>query len=392
MTQTPKSDDFPTALIRQLGELFGETGEPRLALAPGRVNLIGEHTDYNDGWALPMAIDRHVAVAFSARDDRRIRAHAVAFDETREVDLDAVRLTGQRSWTIYLAGLAWAMMDSGLEVRGMDCVIDGNVPIGAGLSSSAAFEMAAARALCEVSKIPWSPPSMAVLGRGAENRYVGVSCGVMDQMISSCAREGCALLLDCRTLETEAVRLPETAAIVVMDSGSRRSLADSEYNERRSSCARALEILGGPAPGLTALRDVDAERLESARDRMPERVFRRARHVVEENLRPRALAAALGSGDLAEAGRLMDASHASLRDLYEVSSPELDRITELARAHPACFGARLTGAGFGGYAVALVEAGGAEAFLADVGRQATAEPGLGDELFACHPVAGARLW
>ncbi len=360
-------------------------------MAPGRVNLIGEHTDYNDGWVLPMAIDRYVRVAFRVRGDRRIRAHSVAFEETEEVVLDSLRPPGPRGWISYVAGMAWAMADAGHEVRGIDCEIDGDLPLGSGLSSSAALEMATARALCAASGIPWEAEEMARLGQRAENRYVGVSCGLMDQLASATAEEGCALLLDCRTLAMESVPLPSSAKVVVMDTGAPRTLAGSAYNERRASCEDAVEVLRCLDPRVEALRDADLELLEAGRAQLGELGYRRAKHVIEESARPRAMAEALRDGKLSEAGRLMDDSHASLRDLYEVSCPELDRITDLARRHPACFGARLTGAGFGGCAVALVAASEAGAFARDVHRAYHAEFDLPSQVFACRPVAGARL-
>jgi galactokinase len=379
------------ALAERFGDLFGEGGGMRLALAPGRVNLIGEHTDYNDGWVLPMAIARHVGVAFRPRRDRRIRAHAIAFEETLEVGLEGLEPPGQKGWLSYVAGMAWAMIDTGLELRGMDCVIDGNVPLGSGLSSSAALEMATARALSAAAEIPWRPKQMARLGQKADNDYVGINSGPMDQLVSAAAEPGCALLIDCRSLETEAIPFPENAAVVVMDTGSRRALVASAYNERRDSCRRAVGAVRLLRPEVQALRDVDDELLEAARSRMDETTYRRAAHVVAEDLRPHALAEALQDGDLGLAGRLMDDSHASLRDLYEVSSPELNRITELARSHPACFGARLTGAGFGGCAVALVATEGVAAFVEEVHPAYEAEFDLESEFFACEPVAGAWL-
>ncbi len=363
----------------------------RLALAPGRVNLIGEHTDYNDGWVLPMAIARHVGVAFRSRGDRRLRAHAIAFDETREVDLDLLEPPGEGGWISYVAGMAWAMLDSGLELQGMDCVIDGNVPLGSGLSSSAALEMSTARALCAAAAIPWRPTEMARLGQKADNDYVGVGSGPMDQLASAAAEPGCAVLIDCRSLETRAIPLPPEAAIVVMDTGSRRALVASAYNERRDSCRRAVDAVRRVQPEVQALRDVDDDLLDAARPHMDATTYRRAAHVVAENLRPHALAEAFRQGDLPLAGRLMDDSHASLRDLYEVSSPELNRITELARSHPACFGSRLTGAGFGGCAVALVAAEGVAAFVEAVHPAYRAEFDLESEFFVCEPEAGARL-
>jgi galactokinase len=378
-------------LAERFADQFGDRAGMGLALAPGRVNLIGEHTDYNEGWVLPMAIARHVGVAFRQRADRRLRAHAVAFGETQEVDLDLLQPPGEGGWISYVAGMAWAMLDAGLELQGIDCVIDGNVPLGSGLSSSAALEMATARALCAAAEGPWRPKEMARLGQRADNVYVGVSSGPMDQLASAAAEPGCALLVDCRSLETEAVPFPGDAAIVVMDTGSRRALVASAYNERRDSCRRAVEAVRHLQPEVRALRDVDEELLEAARARMDATTYRRSAHVVAENLRPHAFAEALRQGDLPLAGQLMDDSHASLRDLYEVSSPELDRITELARSQPACFGARLTGAGFGGCAVALVATGGEEAFIEAVHPAYRTEFDLESEFFVCEPVAGARL-
>ena len=375
----------------RFGDLFRTSRAPQVARAPGRVNLIGEHTDYNDGWVFPMAIERYVWIAFAKRSDSILRAHSVAFNETREVALDDLESVRGSKWFSYVAGVAWAMDSSGLELAGMDMLVDGNVPVGSGLSSSAALEMATARALCKASGIGWHPSKMARLGQKAENEFVGVNCGVMDQMASATAEPGCALLLDCRSLETEAVPFPEEATIVVMDTGSRRSLAASTYNDRRASCDHAVEVLRSVDPKIRALRDVDRESLESARSLMDNITFRRAVHVVEENLRPLAMATALREGKLELAGHLMNTSHASLRDLYGVSGKELNLITDLARRHPACFGARLTGAGFGGCAVALVAAENADAFINEIHTAYLAQIDLPSEFFACSPVGGAQL-
>jgi len=232
---------------------------------------------------------------------------------------------------------------------------------------------------------------MALLGQRAENEFVGVSCGIMDQFASAAARPGCALLLDCRSLETEAVPFPDGAGIVVMDTGSRRKLTSSAYNERRSSCRTAVTILRDADPTIEALRDVDRPLLESVRSQMDDVTYRRAAHVVGEIGRPRAMAAALREGDLALAGELMNESHSSLRDLYEVSSFELDLMTELARHHTACFGARLTGAGFGGCAVALIATSGAESFIEEVEYSYRARIGLESELFVSEAMRGAHL-
>jgi galactokinase len=386
MTTDPK-----TAQLERFVSLFGGEKRPGLAVAPGRVNLIGEHTDYNDGFVLPMAIEPSVRIAFARRDDDRLRAHAAAFNETREVSLVGLESKTDLGWLSYVAGTAWALASAGHAVAGADVLIESDVPVGAGLSSSAALEMATARALCEVSGIRWSPFEMARLGQRAENEFVGVNCGIMDQFASAACQEGRALLLDCRTLATEMAPIPGTAVVVVMDTGARRTLAGSAYNERRASCEAAVRALATLAPGIKALRDVDDALLARGRDLLDETTFRRASHVVVENRRPVEMAAALREADLPRAGRLMNDSHASLRDLYEVSSVELDHVTDLARRHPACWGARMTGAGFGGCAIALVDANRSEAFVADVHEAYRASVDLPSAFFACRPSAGARL-
>jgi len=385
-------DSENDALRSRFAAVLGGGGQrPRLAVAPGRVNLIGEHTDYNDGFVLPMAIERSVRIAFRPRDDRSLCAHAVSFGETRTVSLEGLVPHPGLGWAAYVAGVAWALASAGHRVSGADLLIEGDVPAGAGLSSSAALEMATARALCVVSGIEWSAFEMARLGQRAENGFVGVNCGIMDQFASAASREGCALLLDCRSLAAEAIPIPSAALVVVMDTGARRTLAGSAYNDRRASCEGVVRALSALAPGIAALRDVDAALLERGRDRIDETAFRRARHVISENHRPVEMAAALRVGDLEQAGHLMNDSHASLRDLYEVSSVELDLVTDLARQHPACWGARMTGAGFGGCAVALVDAVRAGAFLAEVHAAYKAAVDLPSAFFACRPSAGARL-
>jgi len=362
-----------------------------VAVAPGRVNLIGEHTDYNDGLVLPMAIDRVVAAAFRPRSDRRLRAHAVAFNETREADLDALRPDPAAGWMAYVAGVAWAFLSAGHRLPGLDLIIDGDVPLGAGLSSSAALEVAVALAVSTAAGLPWEPVAMAALARRAENDFVGVACGVMDQMAAAVCRQGHALLLDCRSLTSEPVPLPRGVAVVVMDTGVRRQLAAGAYNDRRSSCQAAVLALQRLDPKVRALRDVSADLLDRGRDLLEAATLRRARHVVAEIERPLALAAALGAGDLERAGRLLDESHASLRDLYQVSCPELDLVTDLAHSQPGCFGARMTGAGFGGCALALVQARHTSAFLDSMARTYHAQSGREGAFFACRPAAGARL-
>ena len=370
---------------------FGRADAAQIAVAPGRVNLIGEHTDYNDGWVLPMAIDRRIGVAFAPRDDRVLRVHSVVFGETREISIDEIVPPGGSEWISYVIGVAWAMTSSGLGVSGADLVVDGDVPLGSGLSSSSALVMATARALCEISGAPWSPVEMALLGHRVESDWIGIKGGVMDQFTAAMAREGHALLLDCRSLSHSPVHIPGEAVVIVMDTGAPRTLAGSAFNERSASCRAAVAALRAADPAVYALRDVNLEFLQANRGRLDETTYRRAHHVVEENARPQAMADALAEGDLAKAGRLMDESHFSLRDLYEVSSFELDLFTELARKHPACHGSRLTGAGFGGCAIALVSAAGAEDFMEATHSRYQSKVELPSSVFACRPESGARL-
>jgi galactokinase len=355
------------------------------------VNLIGEHTDYNDGFVLPMAIDRHVAVAFRARRDECIEAVAPEFHERYALPLADLRPGEPRGWMAYVAGVVWAMRQAGMHPRGMDIVVLGDVPIGAGLSSSAALEMAVARAACAVSNLPWQPQRMALLGQQAEREYVGVSCGIMDQFASSMSAQGCALLLDCRSLETHLVQIPATVVVVVMDTGMRRTLGHTAYNERYQQCQHAVRAIQATHPGVRALRDVTPEILAAVAPSLDGVVARRARHVVEENQRPAALAEALGAGQLQRAGELLSDSHRSLRDLYEVSAPELDCMVEVAARQPGCYGARLTGAGFGGCAIALVDRARLSGFIDQVRTGYRAHFDHPAELFPCNPSSGALL-
>ncbi len=357
---TLERGDAAARATRAFRERFGDA-PPMLARAPGRVNLIGEHTDYNDGFVLPMAIDRDVAMAFRARIDTRVVIHSADVAGVADFDLREVRALPRArgaDWAEYARAVAWSFYDAGLRShRGIDAVVAGDVPIGAGLSSSAAIELAVARALAHASDIAWDPQRMALVAQRAENEWVGVRCGIMDQMVVSVAQQGHGLLIDCRSLDTRPVPLPRDAAIVVLDTGTRRRLAASEYNERRAQCQEAARHFGK-----SSLRDVYLGMLDTrARDLAPV-LQRRARHVVRENARTIAAASALERGDLATVGALMDESHASLRDDFEVSSAALDRMTEIARTQRGCFGARMTGAGFGGCAVALVRADDAAQF------------------------------
>ncbi len=354
-----------------------------LVRAPGRVNLIGEHTDYNDGFVLPMAIDRAVWVALRPRTDRVVSLHSLDFGQSRSYQLgDFSRGEG---WLEYVKGVSWALQSMHKALTGWEGVVAGDVPIGAGLASSAALELAAARAFAAVSGLAWDAVEMANLARRAEVEWVGVNCGIMDQMIAAAGEEGHAMLLDCRSLERRPAKMPDAVAIVVLDTGTRRDLRASSYNSRREECARAARLLGKDS-----LRDVTEGDLEAAVGTMGEGVLlRRARHVVTENARTLRAADAMARNDAPALGRLMNESHGSLRDDFEVSSPALDAMVALARQHPACYGARLTGAGFGGCAVAAVQAAQALPFAEEMSAVYTRSRGVRASAYVCQASPGA---
>jgi galactokinase len=339
--------DTRTAAIFSFSNEFGSSPD-LIVRAPGRVNLIGEHTDYNDGFVLPMAIDRAVWIALRPRPDRRVRVHALEMRETVEFRLDDLQKGS--GWAEYLKGVAWALQEEGLHLQGWEGILSGDVPRGAGLSSSAAVEVAAARAFYALSGLDWEAGRAARLAQKAENQWVGVNCGIMDQMVSAAAVEGHALFLDCRTLDYEHVPLPAGLAVVVLDTSTRRGLVDSAYNERRAQCEAAARHFG-----VKALRDVSMDRLEVDGQHLPPVVLRRARHIVSENERVLQAVQAMRAGDAIQLGKLFNASNASLRDDFEVTNEALNWMVEIAQSQPGCYGARMTGAGFGGCAVALVD-------------------------------------
>jgi galactokinase len=374
----------PPDVVEVFARRFG--GPPVwLARAPGRVNLVGEHTDYNEGFVLPMAIDRAAWIAFRPRPDGRVHLFSLQFGEATEFDLGGLSKTGP-AWAQYVKGVAWSLGEDGQALRGFEGVLAGDVPIGAGLSSSAAVELAAARALAASSGLAWEPKAMALRAQRAENSWVGMKCGIMDQLASVAAVAGSALLIDCRSLDTTLVPLPPAASVVVLDTSTRRALVDSAYNERRAQCEEAARGLG-----VTALRDVTPEELAGSVVALEATVRRRARHVVSENARTLAAAEAMRSGDAAALGRLLDASHKSLREDFEVSSPALEAMVACAQSDGAAYGARLTGAGFGGCAVALVHRAEAEAFSARVQAAFRERTGLTPQAYVCQPAAGASL-
>jgi galactokinase len=286
-----------------------------LARAPGRVNLIGEHTDYNLGFVLPLAIDRAVYIAFQPRTDGCVRLYSLDFSEEIEFSFQDFN-KGDAGWAEYIKGSAWAMIQQGHTPGGLDGVMVGDVPVGAGLSSSAAVEMAIISALAASGGLELEAVTRAKLGQMAENQWIGLNCGIMDQMISAGGLKGHGLLIDCRNLKTKAIPLPDSAKVMILDTGTRRGLKDSEYNERRSRCETAARILG-----VESLRDVSPEMFKARQHELDDITRRRAGHVIYENQRTLKTAGALTDGDSVQAGRLMNESHQSLRDDYQVSSP-----------------------------------------------------------------------
>jgi galactokinase len=351
-----------------------------VARAPGRVNLIGEHTDYNDGFVLPIAIDRDVVMVGSPRADRRVRLHSADFHQDSEFTLEDVTHDPDAAWSNYARGVAVALQSDGHALRGFDAVLGGDVPIASGLSSSAATEMATLMAFSAAGAAQSAPVQLdgaraAQLAQKAENQFVGVNCGIMDQFISSLGKARHALLIDCRSLDYQLVPMPDGATVLVVDTTAPRTLAGSAYNQRRSECEQGARILGA-----RALRDVSPAQFEARRAELPPVVARRCAHVIYENQRTLDGVTALQRGDLAAFGALMNQSHDSLRDLYEVSSAELDAVVDIARGLPGVHGARMTGAGFGGCAIALVAdqavAAAAEAIAREYPRRSGRTPAI----------------
>jgi len=374
-----------------LTKAFGPGGGVVTAVAPGRVNLIGEHTDYNEGFVLPMAIDLSVEMAARPRTDRQVRIRSVDFGEEVAFSLtDALVPDPAHPWSNYVRGVLWALREAGTEPAGMDAAFGGTLPQGAGLSSSAALEVATALVAKAIRPFELDLPGLARLCQHAENDFVGVKCGIMDPFASLAARAGHALLLDCRSLDYEHVPLELGEHVVaICHSGVRHALVGSEYNVRRRQCAEGVEVLRRRFPAVRALRDATLEQLESCASELSAEVHRRCRHVIAENARALESAEALRAGDLVRFGRLMDASHVSLRDDYAVSCPEVDLLVELSRRSRGVLGARITGGGFGGCTVNLVARDAVEAFRGDVLGEYGRRTGLTPRLFLSAPGPGA---
>jgi galactokinase len=379
-----------TARAAALRARLAASGPVSLVRAPGRVNLIGEYTDFNMGFVLPAAIDREIWIAFEAWDRPEVELTSVELNETRSFTFEgmAPKARSDTTWIDYAAGTAWAMREAGLPLRGFRGVLDSTIPVGSGLSSSAALEMATSFALADPGAQRPPAARMAAIAQRGENGYVGVNCGIMDQYASAAGREGHALLIDCLTSEATATPIPAALSIVVCDTASPRRLGTA-YNTRRQECEDGARLIGEKERGVRFLRDVDAAMLERNRDRLPPNVLRRCEHVVHENERVMATVAALRDGDLRVLGRLFAASHVSLRDLFEVSSPELDAMVEIASTVPGVVASRMTGGGFGGCTVSLVERGAEDALRDRVMSEYPARTGLSPRVYAVDAVDGA---
>ena len=365
--------------------------------APGRVNLLGEHVDYNDGFVLPIAIDRATWLAFSLSQTPQTTLVAVDLSEEVSFSLQTIPAKSDTHgkplpmWALYPASIMWTLNEARLNTPALNGVYTSNVPQGSGLSSSASVEMAFVLAWQTLGDWSLSPMERALLGQKAENQYVGVKCGIMDQFASACGEENRLLLLDCRLLEWRKLPIPKDIAIVIADTTKRRTLTSGEYNRRRADCEEAVRLLKKFVPDIKSLRDVNLETFNQFASHLPEQVHKRARHVVEEIERTQLAIPLLENGDIQQFGRLLNECHTSLRNLYEVSISELDVMVQVAQSLPGCYGARLTGAGFGGCTANLVSIEKAEDFANQLSAGYEAKTGLHPEIYICQSSHGATL-
>lgn len=376
-------------LLEKFRARFG--GPASLARAPGRVNLIGEHTDYNEGFVLPAAIDLFCWVAFAPRKDRIVGFNSEHFDESVEVSLDDLATRATRSWVNYPLGVAWALQQFGCALRGANVYISSDVPLGAGLSSSAAIEVATGYALMSVAGAPIDTKKLALLCQRAENEFVGARTGIMDQFVSCHGRAGHALLLDCRSLDFRHVPLPANVDLVICNTLVRHRIGAGEYNVRRGECEAAVRALSAALPGIRTLRDVSLADLEAHRALLSETIYKRCRHVITENARVQETASALESGHLENLGQLMANSHRSLRDAYEVSCRELDLMVNLAERQRGVLGARMTGGGFGGCTINLVRSAESAEFRKRIAEEYEAAAGRKPEIYVCKTSDSAQM-
>lgn len=376
----------PGALARKFQGRFGDS--PRIFAAPGRVNLIGEHTDYNDGFVMPCALGFTTRVAISPRADRSINLHSEDFPDVQQFSLDRLPASRLDSWADYLIGVLVQLQRTGSLSQGANVLVSGEVPVAAGLSSSAALEVASALAFMDLNGIVMPLPQVAKMCQRAENTFVGANCGIMDQFVSCLGKGGHALFLDCRSLDYRLVPIPEDVRIVICNTMVKHKHAGGEYNQRRAECEEGVRLLARSNPEIRALRDATLEQVQ--RSDLPPVIARRCEHVIQENARVVEGREALEAGDLARFGNLMRESHRSLRDLFEVSSSELDLMVSLAEKMPGCWGARMTGGGFGGCTVNLVKASEATSFAERIAKVYQEETGVHPDVYVCSAADGAH--
>jgi galactokinase len=369
-------------------QIFG--GPSRMYRSPGRVNLIGEHTDYNQGFVMPAAIGLYCWVAIAPRRDRRLQVYSTEFEAMVSVELDDTALSRRGDWSDYVVGTALALENSGYKLCGANILVRGEVPIGSGLSSSAAIEVSTGYALLDVSGATIDLKQLALACRQAENEFVGARVGIMDQFISAHGRAEHALLLDCRSLESKALPIPAGVLLGICNTGVKHQLAGGEYNVRRAQCEEGVRRLSSVLPGIQALRDVTLPQLDQHRGLLPEVIYRRCHHIVTENDRVQQAADALLEENLPMLGTLMAESHRSMRDDYEVSCAELDTMVEIAGAQPGVIGARMTGGGFGGCTINLVDADAAEIFKLAVATEYEKRTHIRPDIYVVRATEGVQ--
>jgi galactokinase len=381
------------SLKQAFSQVFGDGDGLTVARAPGRVNLIGEHTDYNDGFVFPMAINMDIVIGGRKRPDQLVRIHSIDYQRTVEFSLaQPITNDDEESWSNYPRGVLWAMQEAGVHLSGMELAFFGTIPQGSGLSSSAALEVATAVLVQRLIGSTIPRPELVLLCQKAENDFVGMKCGIMDQFISVLGQKDHALFVDCRTLAYERIPLElGDYRILVCHSGVKHSLVDSEYNRRRQECETGVAILAAKYPAVKALRDADLAMLSACQDRMDPVVYKRCHHVITENARVLKSIKALKAGDLVTFGQLLNQSHASLRDDYEVSCPEVDLLVELAQESHGVLGARITGGGFGGCTVNLIHVDAVEAFKERVVPAYREKTGLEAQVYVSTAANGAEI-
>src|SRR3984893_9022969 len=359
--------------------------------APGRVNLIGEHTDYNEGFVLPAAIGFSCWVGIAPRDDRKLSLYSENFREARAADLDDLGTSGLGHWSDYPLSVAWALQEAGYRLRGANLYIAGEVPLGAGLSSSAAIEVSTGYALLSAAGHAIDRTKLALLCQRAENNFVGARVGIMDQFVSCHGRAGHALMIDCRSLEYRALKLPPNVSLVICNTMVKHKLQAGEYNVRRAECEEAVRKLSTALPTIRSLRDVSLEQLAQKRSLLSDTLYRRCQHVISENARVRKVADLFEQGKTEGLRELMAASHRSMRDDYEISCRELDAMVEIAGRQRGVYGARMTGGGFGGCTINFVDAEHATEFQQRVSEEYESATGLRPDIYICEASQGAEL-